>query len=48
MSWTLHTAWCQNPECGEEFSPTESASGEHCSFECEERHNDLIDEEWNA
>lgn len=45
MSWTLYTAWCQNPECGEEFSPTESASGEHCSFECEDRHNEMIDNE---
>jgi hypothetical protein len=45
MSWTLHTAWCQNPECGEEFSPTEVSSGDYCSFECEDRHNELIDNE---
>lgn len=39
------TAWCQNPECGEEFALTESSSGEHCSWECEERHTEIQDEE---
>lgn len=47
MSWTLYTAWCQNPECGQEFSPTESASGNYCSHECEERAIELEDEAWD-
>ncbi|AXH49465.1 hypothetical protein SEA_STUFF_75 [Streptomyces phage Stuff] len=39
------TAWCQNPECGEEFALTESCDGEFCSWDCAERAAEIEDEE---
>lgn len=40
----MNTRYCANPECGEAFDPTETAN-DYCSWDCEERHNEIQDEE---
>jgi hypothetical protein len=38
------TKYCENPECGEEFDPTEHDE-EFCSPGCEDRVRELEDED---
>lgn len=40
-------SYCENPECGEEFAPTETANG-FCSWDCEEQADEIENEEYTA
>lgn len=42
------TAWCKNPECGEEFTTTETSNDEFCSWGCEDDYSAALQREQYA